>query len=328
MALEQESKALSEFTKVLHNPSTKKTYLYHLDKYLGWINKTYDQAICQDISEIQTSLENYCNFLQNEGHSRTYQKLAFSSLCLFFGMNYKQVNKTRISKMVSPQADIVGGLAYDTEDVKKILEAIDKTKITKKGKRFPIKTKLRSRALVHFLTASGCRVGAVPGVEFKDLERIENCYCVKIHYGSPYQYLTFLTPEATRALDQYLKSRDFEREQEYRFEKLLPRQEMRIFFMSYEAIRLCLNRLVRRAKLQETKEGKRYDKPVAHAFRKRWNTIMKSNNNINPNLVELMLGHSNIIALDKHYLKPTKEKLFSEYQKGIDELTVYENVSS
>jgi len=175
--------------------------------------------------------------------------------------------------------------------------------------------------LVHFLAASGVRVGAVPGIRFKDIERIENCYCVKVYAGTKEEYLTFLTPEATRDLDTYLKSRDFEREEEYLFSKLLPREEMMIFFMSYGAIRLCLNRIVRRAKLQDGKEGKRYDKPVAHAFRKRFNTILKSNKDSNANHIEIMMGHS-IIAMDKHYLTPSKEVLFAEYKKGINELEI------
>lgn len=325
MSLDLESKALSEFTKVLSNNTTKKNYLYHLNKYLVWSNKNPDQAISQAVREIQTSLENYCEWLKSQNHSKSYQRLAFASLCLFFGMNYKEVNKTRLRKMISPQEGMQGGIAYETEDIKKILEAIDKTKITKKGKRYTIKTQLRSRALVHFLAASGVRVGAVSRIRFKDLEKIEGCYCIKVYGGSMYEHLTFLTPEATRALDDYIKTRDFEKEKEVSKAwrgTVLPKDEMRIFFMSYHSVRLCLNRIVRRAKLQEIKQGKRYEKPTAHAFRKRWNTILKSNKDINSNLIEVMIGHTHI-NLDKHYLKPTRERLFEEFKKGIDDLTIY-----
>lgn len=332
----EESKALKEFTKVLHNKITKKHYLYHLNQYLKWIGKTPDEAILPDIMEIQTSIENYCNYLQNvqnvatlTTHSRAYLKLAFSSLFLFFAMNYKEVNKTRIAKMVLPDSDKIKGVAYTTDDVRRILEAIDETKITKKGKRFPIKTALRSRALVHFLASSGIRLGAIPDVKLKDLERIENCYCVKVYSGTKDEYLTFLTPEATKVLDEYLKSRDFDIEEQYMVsafngkETKLSKDDMSIFFMTYEAVRLGINRIVRRAKLQETKQGHRYDKPTHHAFRKRFNTILKSNNTINPNLIEVMMGHSTTIALDNPYLTPTKERLFEEFKKGINDLEIF-----
>jgi len=331
-----ESKALNEFIKVLHNEVTKKQYVYYLDKYLDWSGKeSYNDLVKPDIREIQSNLENYCTYLQNEGHKRNYLNLVFSSLSLFFGMNFNEINKTRLRKMIRPQEDLIGGLAYSDDDVKKILEAIDKTKLTKKKKKpFPIKTKTRTRAIVHFLAASGCRVGALPLVRFKDIEKIENCYSIKIYGGSSDEYIAFLTPEASRVLDGWLKIRKNDGMVEVeisRFslnEKVLTLEDSHVFPMSLDAIRLCLSRLVRRAGLEQNKKGKRYDKPLAHAFRKRWNTIMKSNNEINPNLIELMIGHSTKIELDKHYLKPTIEKLFEEFKKGIDDLTVFKDVDN
>lgn len=322
-----ESKALNEFTKVLHNEVTKKQYVYYLNKYLEWSGKeSYDDLVKPDVRKIQTSLENYCTYLQNEGHKRNYLKLAFSALSLFFGMNYKEINKTRLRKMIKPEDELGGGLAYSDEDVKKIILAIDKTKLTKKKKKpFPTKTKIRTRAMVHFLAASACRIGALLWLRIKDLEKMENCYCVRVYHGD---YITFLTPQASKALDEYLKK--FKEEMKghhyvrYSFGKpeTLTFEDTPIFPLSLDAIRSHLNRLVRRAGLDQEKKGKRYEKPLAHAFRKRWNTIMKSNREINPNLIELMMGHSPEIELDKHYLKPTKEILFAEYLKGIEELEI------
>lgn len=336
MLVEQESKAFNEFVKVLHNEVTRKQYVYYLNKYLAWSNKgSYDRLVSQDLKEIQISLENYCAYLQSENHKREYLKLTFSSLSLFFGMNYKEINKTRLRKMIQPQEGLVGGLAYSNDDVKKIILAIDKTKLTKKKKKsYPTKTKTRTRAIVHFLAASGCRVGALPFVRLKDLGRIDNCYSIKIYPGSPGEYSTFLTPEASKVLDEYLKQFKVRmKDHEYiinsrRGEKVLTLEESPIFGSSLEAIRLHLSRMVRRAGLNQGKKGKRYDKPLAHAFRKRWNTIMKSNKEINQNLIELMMGHSTTIKLDKHYLKPTTEKLFDEYKKGIDELTLFKDTNT
>jgi len=325
-----ESKALTEFTKVLHNEVTRKQYVYYLDKYLEWSGKySYDALVSDNIRDIQTRLENYCTYLQDEGHKRNYLKLTFSALSLFFGMNYKEINKTRLRKMIKPEDELGGGLAYSDEDVKKIILAIDKTKLTKKKKKpFPTKTKIRTRAMVHFLAASSCRIGALSQVALEDLEKIENCYCVKIYANSKFEYITFLTPQASKALEDYLKEfkesmkgKHYERRYFNQVEKLTL-DEMPIFPISLEAIRSHLSRLVRRAGLDQEKKGKRYDKPLAHAFRKRWNTIMKSNQEINSNLIELMMGHSPEIELDKHYLKPTKEILFAEYLKGIEQLEI------
>jgi hypothetical protein len=49
---------------------------------------------------------------------------------------------------------------------------------------------------------------------------------------------------------------------------------------------------------------------------------LKSNNNINSNLVEKMMGHSTTIHLDNNYLKPSVDRLFEEYVKGVADLTI------
>ena len=79
-------------------------------------------------------------------------------------------------------------------------------------------------------------------------------------------------------------------------------------------------------KLKTTKliTGNRTDKMVNHAFRKRFNTILKSNKKINIVLAERMLGHSVTIPLDNSYLDVSKENLFAEYLKALPEIYVDE----
>ncbi len=73
------------------------------------------------------------------------------------------------------------------------------------------------------------------------------------------------------------------------------------------------------------KENGRYKVAMSHGFRKRWNTILKNNKDINPLLAEKMFGHSMTIPLDTVYHKPSLEILFEEYQKAIPELIIDEN---
>ena len=70
-------------------------------------------------------------------------------------------------------------------------------------------------------------------------------------------------------------------------------------------------------------EKKRHDIAIIHGIRKRWNTIMKNNQEINPLMSEKMFGHnSRTIPLDTVYHKPTLEILFKEYQKAIPDLMI------
>jgi hypothetical protein len=74
------------------------------------------------------------------------------------------------------------------------------------------------------------------------------------------------------------------------------------------------------AKGNPKKQFIRHKIQLNHGFRKRFNTILKLNNDVNDNAIEKMMGHSN--GLDSTYLQITDEKLFDEFWKGVDDLTV------
>ena len=50
-----------------------------------------------------------------------------------------------------------------------------------------------------------------------------------------------------------------------------------------------------------------------HAFRKRFNTILKMDNTVNVNIAEKLMGHKN--GLDGVYFTPSRDQLFSEWCK-------------
>ena len=59
---------------------------------------------------------------------------------------------------------------------------------------------------------------------------------------------------------------------------------------------------------------------LCHAFRRRFNTILKLNENAKPPLIERLMGHD--MKLDNSYFQPTLEDLFTEYQKGSTDLMI------
>lgn len=54
-------------------------------------------------------------------------------------------------------------------------------------------------------------------------------------------------------------------------------------------------------------------------YRKRFNGILKMNNNVNSNIAEKLMAHKK--GLDGVYLEPTREECFAEFVKDITELT-------
>lgn len=54
-------------------------------------------------------------------------------------------------------------------------------------------------------------------------------------------------------------------------------------------------------------------------YRKRFNGILKMNNNVNSNIAEKLMAHKK--GLDGVYLEPAREECFAEFVKAITELT-------
>ena len=90
--------------------------------------------------------------------------------------------------------------------------------------------------------------------------------------------------------------------------------------MSTKSLRHLLQNLIKASGIERTKEGYRFDKAPAYGFRKRFNTILKLNKDVNYNIAEKLMGHKK--GLDGSYLKPTKEEIFTEFCKAIPELTI------
>lgn len=57
------------------------------------------------------------------------------------------------------------------------------------------------------MSSSGIRIGALPGIRIRNLEKINNIYKITVYEGSSSQYFTFCTPECTSYIDAYLEFR-------------------------------------------------------------------------------------------------------------------------
>lgn len=301
------------FEQAIKSEKTKHVYSYWLDrfrKYTG--SKNYDEVLIGDSKDLQIRLEGYL-FELKKTQSRATIEASFYAIELFYSMNDVNLNFKKIRKMFPPLEKRAGQEAYTTEDVKKIIDSAKSRK---------------TRALIHLLAASGIRIGAIDYLKLKHIKPVKyDCRSVLVYAGDREEYTTFLTPEAGKALDWYIEERrDIG-------EELTPESPVFAAFrnktglgkvdaLSYSAARTLIHRAVHQAHITNMLEKKRYAIPVAHGFRKRFNTILKSNNNINSNLVEKMMGHSTTIRLDNNYLKPNVDRLLEEYVKGIIDLTI------
>jgi integrase len=162
----------------------------------------------------------------------------------------------------------------------------------------------------------------------RHIKQIEDCKSVLIYEGSTEEYTTFLTPETSKFLDDYFLKRESDGEKltpnSYVFRttyKLGYAKPKPVSIGSLKAIiRLLINKSGLR--INQVKIGSRFNKQADHAFRKRFNTILKTTETMNISLAEKMMGHLVTVQLDNVYLDPMIQQLFTQYKKAIPELTV------
>ena len=132
-----------------------------------------------------------------------------------------------------------------------------------------------------------------------------------MYAGTKSEYYTFLTPEASDYLDKHLDI--------MRKKKSISPNDL-IFPAKSKSYSTMISRISRQ--IRGEKIDNRYEIAGLHGLRKFFDTVLKSNIKINPNIAEKLTGHSTTFYLDNVYFKPTIEVMFEEYQKAIPELTI------
>jgi integrase len=235
--------------------------------------------------------------------------------CFFIEYDKTSINFKKIMKKIKEpnKNKRSGGEAWTTEQIQSMLKIAKTTKV---------------RALIHVLASTACRVGSIPELKIKHVSDIENCKAILFYPDTTDEYFGFLTPEASQALQEYLTKREHDGEviskestlfrQTYQFgkEKAKP--------LSKQSIQVHIAKTIKH--LERKKIGHRYNIQLDHGFRKRFNTIVKSNDAVNLTYAEKLMGHSVTIPLDESYiskdLNQLKKRVFQEFKKHITNLTI------
>jgi len=304
-------RSLLLFEQGVKSPKTLEDYRKHLERFLKYVKiKDYDSLISMPSGQIQDLIIDYLLYLKKNlspNSVGTYLK----GVRHFFVMNQVMINWEYIQKLYPAKIKTQGYKSWSTNDVKKMLDA------TKS---------LRNKAIIHFLASTGCRIGAFDKLRIEHLADMgDGCKSVVIYEGSTEEYWSFLTPEATKALDDYFDKRRIdgeridERSPVFRQNYIIGIEEANT--LNSNSVKNIMYRLISsNSNIQRKKINRNYDVQLDHGFRKRFNTIMKLENTVNANIAEKILGHKN--GLDGVYLTPTKEQCFIEFKKAILNLTV------
>ena len=174
--------------------------------------------------------------------------------------------------------------AYEHKDIKKILDVSD----------------LRAKTIVLLMASSGVRIGSLPDIRIRNLEKIDNIYKITVYEGSNSQYFTFCTPECTSYIDAYFDFRTKKGENLSKDSYLIRDQfditdleqiRNKSKGMTISGINSLLSVLLLKSGVRSVNHNKgRREIARAHGFRK-FTTTQLINSKVNPEIREMLLGH-------------------------------------
>ena len=301
--------SLSVFDKYIKSDATRKMYIYLFKRFAKWTKVEDTDGLLQlKESDLQELVEDYMMYMRKRILPNSFQPIV-ASLELFFSMNDKTINWKKIRKMIPAFVKKSGRSAWQTEDIQKMLEST---------------TSKKNKALIHLLASTACRVGAIPELRLKHISNMpDGCKAVLIYEGSNEEYDTFLTPEASRVLDEYLDER--RKDGEYLddnsplFRASYQVGVQKVKPLSLSSITQILTRLGKNLDTRK-KTGNRFNVMLIHGFRKRFATIVKLDNRITWSVGERLIGHK--VYLDPEYFVATRENLFKEFKKIMYDLII------
>ena len=304
-------RSLLLFYSAIKSEKTKSMYERHLDEFRNYfIIKNYDKLAQIEPKKLQEMIEDFIIYHKSKNISASFIAGKISALKLFFSMNDVILNWDKMRKMLPEKTKLTGNFPYTTKQIQTLLKNTGN---------------FEHRALIHFMASSGVRSGCFEELKIRDLSEMPNdCKSVKVYADTIHEYFTFIHQEAVESLEEYLEIR------RKKGEKLTG--DSWVFCSSLDSkkslqstcVTTILSRHVKNSVGREKSKSGRYSIMACHGFRKRFDTVLKSNRTVNLSLAERLMGHSKTIPLDNSYFKPVIEQLFDEYQKAIPQLIIDE----
>ena len=255
--------------------------------------------------DLQTVLENYILYLRQTTNPNSIPS-KFMGIKHFCVMNRISLNWEIIHKMFPQRQKTQALRSYTAKEIRQILS---NTK------------NLRDSALIHFLASTGARIGVFDHeLSINHIKKMPHgCNAIKLYAGHVEEYWSFLTPQASKALNVYHRYRKQHGEIFCDNAPIFATMRNRHVQLGWSGARSVVFRTVSKS-ITRHKENSRYEVQADHGFRKRFNTILKINNSVNYNIAEKLMGHKN--GLDGVYFTPTVEELFAEFKKIMHKIEV------
>ena len=317
------------FISSLDSEVTKTAYRYSLNLFMKFVKLTdYDQLLAFTPQKLEGAIRDYIiHMRQDRKLSPATVSCRIAAVNHFLEMNDRVVNWKKLKKFKGKFRNVIEDRPYTRDQIGKMIHLAS----------------MRDKAIILLMASSGMRHGALPYLRIKDMQRVDkySLYKFNVYKKEQESYTTYCTPEAAKAIDQYLKWREKLGEvfkpQTPLFRTIFDTvtQVNRPEALGYKGIAKLVNRLLEISEIRiQIKTGPREGGPrrhtelmETHAFRKFFKTTC-INAGMNPLYSEYVMGHRS--GLTKSYFKPTDTELLEGNEKAlgyvaaINDLTINE----
>jgi hypothetical protein len=325
------------FINAIRSPATRLSYGNSLKRYMNHLKlKQVDDLLSHADKPrlIESQIIDYIMSLRNTGVAYATIQVLTAPIFTFYQLNDVVLNRKKVHRYLGENKKVVIDHAYSTEQIQQALQNADQ----------------RMRMIILLLASTGCRLGSLPSLVFRNLTKIPDygLYKVTFYEGTPNEYYTFTTREcATTGIDNYLLYRQRCGEK-ISFNATLQRWEpddtplirqqfdindilqiRRPKSMSISALRFLLTLNLVKAGLREIEHPtaaipnsvKRIRKSISlsNGFRKHViSTFIDAG--LNHEIRELLVDHAT--GLDASYFRPSEKQVLEEYLKAEPYLTI------
>jgi integrase len=322
----KQPKKIKLFEQSIRSEYTKKVYTVCLNKYLDFPGSNKKHAT--DPRKIEQHVIDFVIFLKRQGKTFAAIHNYVSAICKYYKMNDVFLNTNKLNQYLPEFRKSKKDRGYAHAEIQRLLDIVDE----------------RNRTIILLLASTGMRIGAIPGLRLRNIEKVESeytdngIYKITVYEGFKEEYITFTTPECTISIDNYLKFREdygekltqdcflireqFDIRDPFAISKC---KEVKAITISRNLINLAERSGIRQKDVLE--EGKhratiRKDVPIAHGFRKFF-TSQLVEADLKTELRWLLEGH-NLKGNDSNYVRVSEKRLQQEYEQAINHLTINE----
>jgi site-specific recombinase XerC len=298
------------FINSIKSEVTKNVYERDVKLYLKFCNLTKLSDLLK-ITDPQKQIIKYIMSLREKGLASNSISTMLNGIYHFYDMNDVPLNKKKLNMFKGEFARKVVDKAYAHEQISNILNFSD----------------LRMKVMILLMASSGLRIGALPSLRLRNLEKVDSdsIYKITVYEGANEEYYTFCTPECAFFIDVYLKYRTQNGEKLLK-DSFLIRDQFDITDIeqvrnkskgiALNTIKVLITNILIKSGLRTVDHTKYSRKEVAksHGLRKFFTTQMIKSKVTYEN--RLMLeGHS--LGITDHYARLDVQDNYEEYEKVI-----------